>query len=109
MTSTETLKRYIESRYKSVREFTIAIDMPYTTLHSIFRRGIENSSVANINRICEELQISMPDLLHNQIVPIPNTTLKKKEATSTVDDLVFAISKLSPNKQKMLLEFLNAD
>ena len=109
MTSTEILKLYIESRYKSVREFTIAIDMPYTTLHSIFRRGIENSSVANINRICEELQISMPDLLHNQIVPISKTTSKKKEVNSTFDDLVLAISKLSPQKQKLLLELLNTD
>lgn len=107
MTCTETLKQYIESQYKSVREFTIAIDMPYTTLHSIFKRGIENSSVANINKICEKLQISMPDLLHNKIVPITQIASNTKELNGTCDELVLAISKLSHKQQKLLLELLN--
>ena len=67
MTSTEKLKKYIKNKYHSVREFTIKIDMPYTTLDSIFRRGIENSSVSNIAKICYALNISLPDLLNNEI------------------------------------------
>ena len=67
MTATEKLKKYIEENYHSVREFTIKIDMPYTTLHSIFRRGIENSSVSNIAKICDALNISLTDLLNNEV------------------------------------------
>ena len=63
MTTTEKLKEYIEQNYNSLREFTIAIDMPYTTLHSILRRGVENSSVSNIAKICDALNISLTDLL----------------------------------------------
>ena len=109
MTNTEMLRQYIEDKYGSVRKFTVDINMPYTTLHSIFRRGIENSSVANINRICKELQISMPDLLDNRIVPVTEITLSKKKVNGTLDDLVLAISKLSPKQQKLLLELLNTN
>ena len=105
MTITETLKQYIESRYKSVREFTIAIDMPYTTLHSIFRRGIENSSVANINKICENLNISLPDLLNNKIVMVRKSV--SNNSSNTFDDLIFKVSKLSTKQQQLLSEFID--
>ena len=83
MTATEKLKECIENKYKSVREFTQRIDMPYTTLHSIFRRGIENSSVSNISKICTSLNISLEALLKNEIkscpVPLPNNDESVKE------------------------------
>ena len=54
MNTEEKLKDLILSRYNSIREFTISIDMPYTTMDSIFRRGIGNSNVTNIIKICKK-------------------------------------------------------
>lgn len=68
MTIEEKLKDLILSRYNSVREFTLIIDMPYTTLDSIFRRGVGTSSVANIIKICKELGISADALAEGEIV-----------------------------------------
>lgn len=62
------LKALILSRYKSVRDFSISIDMPYSTIDSIFKRGVGNASVTNIIKICETLSISADDLARGVIV-----------------------------------------
>ena len=59
------LKEYIREQYKSIREFTVKFDIPYTTLDSIFRRGINNSSVASIDKICSALKIDIGELITN--------------------------------------------
>lgn len=67
MTIEEKLKQHILSRYKSVREFTIMHDIPYTTVDSIFKRGIGNSSVNNVIKICKALHISADALVEGSI------------------------------------------
>jgi hypothetical protein len=69
MTIEDKLKELILSRYKSIREFTLAIDMPYTTIDSMFRRGVENSSVAVVIKVCKGLGISADALAEGKIVP----------------------------------------
>ena len=69
MTIEEKLKNLILERYHSIREFAIYIDMPYTTLDSIFKRGIGNSSVTNIVKICKALHISTDALADGEIRP----------------------------------------
>lgn len=66
-TSEDRLKEYILTKYKSVREFTGAIDMPYSTVDSIFKRGIRNASVENIIKICDFLGISTDALINGYI------------------------------------------
>lgn len=61
------LKQLILERYNSIREFSIRINMPYSTLDSIFRRGIANASVSNIIRICDALMISVDALTDGRI------------------------------------------
>ena len=70
MTIEEQLKQFILSKYSSVREFTIAYDIPYATLDSILRRQIKNSGVSNILKICNALHISADDLIHGKITPV---------------------------------------
>lgn len=69
MTTEEKLKNYILERYKSIREFTIAIDIPYSTLTGVLTRGIDNSSVAVIFKICKALNISPDALAEGEIIP----------------------------------------
>lgn len=70
MSIEEKLKDLILSRYKSIREFTLEIDLPYTTLDSLFRRGINNSSLSNVLKVCKALHISGDALAQGKIVPI---------------------------------------
>ena len=64
----EELKALVLSTYGSVREFSLVLDMPYSTLDSIFKRGVENASIANIIKICSALQISVDELASGKIV-----------------------------------------
>lgn len=61
------------SRYSSLREFTIESDIPYSTVNAILKRGIANSSLSNVSKICKALNISLDELEHNRIVPLDST------------------------------------
>jgi len=73
MTIEEKLKEYILSYYKSIREFTQKADIPYSTMDGILKRGIGNSSIGNILKVCQALNISADELGNNRIVPITNS------------------------------------
>lgn len=70
MTIEEKLKELILNKYNSIREFGVYIDVPHTTISSILQRGIGNSSVTNIIKICKALGISVDELADGNIVPI---------------------------------------
>lgn len=95
MTIEEKLKALILKRYHSIREFTIEIGVPYTTVDSIFRRGIGNSSVSNVIKICKALRISADALADGEIAPVSNQTptrindrIEVKEILADTKDLL---------------------
>lgn len=77
MSIEEKLKEYILAHYKSIREFTKDAGMPYSTVDGVLKRGIANSSIGNVIKICKTLNISADELSHNRIVPIHNEEEKK--------------------------------
>jgi predicted transcriptional regulator len=79
MTIENKLKNYIMTRYSSLREFTIKSDIPYSTVNAILKRGIANSSLSNVSKICKALNISLDELEHNRIVPLDNSDNAEKE------------------------------
>jgi predicted transcriptional regulator len=84
----ERLKELIKSRYGSIREFTKAIDMPYSTVASIFIRGIDNASVTNVIRICSALGISADALVSNgRIIPVRTVPEDAKELRELLRDV----------------------
>lgn len=62
------LKELILERYKSLRDFTIKIDMPYSTLDTILKRGVNKANVVNIITICKELGIDAESLSGGKII-----------------------------------------
>ncbi len=86
-TTEDKLKAYILDRYKSIREFTISIDMPYTTFDSVLKRGIDNSSITNIIKICKALNISADELANGNIV----STISKPNYKNNVVEMLTLI------------------
>ena len=76
MSTEDKLKDLILKRYHSIREFAIKFDIPYSTIDSIFRRGVGNSSVSNIIKICKALGISVDALADGEITPVKSKTAK---------------------------------
>ena len=61
------LKELILKEYKSIREFASIAELPYTTVDSILKRGVEKANVINIIKICEVLDIDVDTLAKGRI------------------------------------------
>lgn len=90
------LRELIERRYGSVRQFSIEIGMPASTINSILKRGIANSNVENVLKICSALGIR-PEIFSSLI---ENTDDKYKE-------IVSIYKKLEQSRQGKVLDFAN--
>lgn len=100
MTTEEKLKEYILMRYKSIREFTQIADIPYTTMDSIFRRGIANSSINNVMKICKVLNLSVDALADGELKPraadqIPAPTTDIRDVVSDAKTRVYTSQHLT--------------
>ena len=86
----EQLKVFILEKYRSIREFALEIDMPYSTLDTIFKRGVGKANVTNIIKICKSLSVDATLLAEGQLM------LKQDANTSPTQ------FNLSKNEQKLL-------
>ena len=52
------LKDEILKQYKSVRQFAIEMNIPYSTMVTALERGIDGMAYGTVIRICEKLNIN---------------------------------------------------
>ena len=56
------LKEIIIERYGNLKKFCEKVDMPWTTLDSILKRGVANSNITNVMKITKELGLDTESL-----------------------------------------------
>ena len=104
MTIEEQLKREILTKYKSVRAFTTLLDIPYSTLDSVFKRGIANAGVVNIIKVFNALDLDIESICYGE--------LKHKNAPDTAEamlgdelnkQIMMYVQKMSPEQKRTLL------
>jgi len=61
------LKTLIIEKYGSLKKFSDTINMPWTTLDSILKRGVANSNITNVLRITRELNLDAEKLIDGEI------------------------------------------
>ena len=61
MTKAEILKAEILKQYKSVRQFAIDMEIPYSTLVTALDRGIEGMAYGTVISICDKLSLNPVD------------------------------------------------
>lgn len=83
----EQLKNIIVEKFGSVRQFAFKIDIPYTTVDSILKRGIDNSNVGNVIKMCKALEISIDNLLDNHEI-ISNLALNNIVPTDIDNNVI---------------------
>lgn len=54
----ELLKKAILAQYRSVRQFAIEMNIPYSTLVTALERGIEGMAYGTVIRMCEKLSLN---------------------------------------------------
>lgn len=62
------LKELIISNYGSLKKFSENINMPWTTLDSILKRGVANSNISNVLKITKALDINAEKLVDGEII-----------------------------------------
>lgn len=67
MTIEEQVKQLILSKYKSIRAFTQEINIPYSTIDTVLKRGIGGTSVTTVLKVCNSLGIDADALTDNKI------------------------------------------
>ena len=103
MTIEEQLKNEILNNYKSVRAFTQKIDIPYSTLDTIFKRGIGGVGVNTVLKIFNELSLDIESIAKGVLThsdsknsPVLNTYEKK---------LISSYRSLNNQGKQKLLEY----
>lgn len=61
MTKAESLKREILRQYRSVRQFAMEMDIPYSTLVTALERGIEGMAYGTVIKMCDKLYLNPVD------------------------------------------------
>lgn len=67
MTIEEKVKEEILRQYKSIRAFTQAINVPYSTVDTMLKRGINGTGVSTVIKVCQGLNIDTDALSRNEI------------------------------------------
>ena len=72
------LKKFILSKYKSIRAFTIAADIPYSTVDTMIKKGIGGTGINTMIKICNTLSIDVESLANGYIKPKISVSETKK-------------------------------
>ncbi len=61
MTKEEILKHEILNQYRSIRQFCLELEIPYSTLATALERGIDGMAYGTVLKMCNELSLSPID------------------------------------------------
>ncbi len=114
MTKAEILKQEILKQYRSVRQFAIEMEIPYSTLVTALERGIEGMAYGTVIKMCDKLSLNPVDftsletdaslgaqLLENRVMQyyMKLNSLGRDRILELMDDLV-QIEKYKAKKVK---------
>lgn len=96
----EILKGVILSRYKSIRQFAVAMNIPYSTLITALERGVDGMAYNTVIRICEALSLNPLDFS-----PLEETnTLSSQITTRRVMEKYWKLNKTGRKKVLDIME-----
>lgn len=56
------IKEIILERYKTLSNFSRKFDFPWSTINGMLTRGIKNSSITNVIKLCKALNLDLEKL-----------------------------------------------
>lgn len=79
MTKSKILKKEILSQYRSVRQFAMEMNIPYSTLVTALDRGIEGMAYGTVIRMCDRLNLNPIDFSSlDRDVPVSEQLLENR-------------------------------
>lgn len=93
------IREMIITEYGSLKKFCEIIDMPWTTLDSILKRGIANSNITNVMKITKELGIDTESLASGLIINSKNRLDKPQTIAAHFDGDEYTEEELTKIKE----------
>lgn len=94
------LKLIKQAGYSSVKAFAEKCGMPYTTLHSMLKRGIGNASIDNVMLICKNLGITVEQLEKADLFDTPTYVIGENKER----EVRYSNNSYNPNRATLLAE-----
>lgn len=94
MSVEDKLKSYILQKYRSIREFSIESEIPYSTIDNIFKRGVLGGGMSTIMKICDCLEISIDSLSHGEIEETATMKPKYDDNTQLAFDMYLQLDSI---------------
>jgi hypothetical protein len=99
MDNTELIVKLIKEKFKSVRQFALAASIPYSTVKSGLKAGINGMAVENVIKMCAALDIQIDTLAASG----PYSTEENRQFSADEYYLIEKYRSLSePSKQDLL-------
>lgn len=100
MTIEEQLKKHILSQYRSVRAFTQSIGIPYSTVDTMFKRGIGGTGISTVIKIFHALNLDVESIETGCLKPAMTNTLDLSK-----QQLLHNYNILNENAQTQLVDY----
>lgn len=100
----ELILKLIKEKYKSIRQFSIAADIPYTTVKSGLKSGIRGMAVETVIKMCHALDIQIENLLNTESAPDPNDF---RHLTGDESYILQKYKKLSTLSKREMVNYLD--
>lgn len=85
----ETLEKIIKIKYINTRKFAEKSGVPYMTIISVLKRGVENTTVHTLLKICDALDITIDDIFKRRAYDTIFDKIKNNPPeTYTNDDII---------------------
>ena len=105
MTIEEQLKKIILDRYKSVRAFTQAVDIPYSTVDTMFKRGIYGTGVSTILKLFQALDLDVESISTGELKPKTKNAPVQDESDFKKKRLIHNYDQLNELGQDTLVNY----
>ena len=105
MTIEEQLKKIILDRYKSVRAFTQAVDIPYSTVATMFKRGIYGTGVSTILKLFQALDLDVESISTGELKPKTKNAPVQDESDFKKKRLIHNYAQLNELGQDTLVNY----
>ena len=95
------VKDIIIAKYGSLKRFCEEVDMPWSTLDSILKRGFANSNIGNVLKVARELDIEVEPLAFGVLqkrVPTPADPLQLTEQEKHIISIYHDLDRVGQEK-----------
>ncbi len=99
MTKAEVLKKEILKQYRSIRQFSLEMSIPYSTLVTALERGIDGMAYGTVIKMCDKLNLNPVDF-----TPLDDTTLGAQLIENRVMQSYMKLNQEGRDKMLELME-----